>query len=138
MFVLGFTLGALSTVTVALIIILVKKYKSESEPRKNRKEKYIRRGLFSGGFTRTYGNDETLTEEYTVTAEIGEVERTKTKSKIEVIELRVSITSDETNKQQIIDIIEGWKDSNDSEIEWFEKHPGDERAEKIDELLNED
>ena len=100
-------------------------------------KKYIKRGLYTSapnGFTRTYSDGSK--QDYQVVAEIGMVERTKTKVKIEVLTLRTSINSDASNKNQVINIINGWRDKNDSEVEWFEPHPGDVRNKKIDKVLN--
>jgi len=134
MFILGLVVGILLTIVSVLFFRLIKNNRKDSKPKKKRK--YIRRGLYTGEFTRTYGNSSNK-DDYTASAEIIEVERTKTKSKVEVVNLKTSMTSDERNRNQIIDIIEGWIDSNDSHIEWFEKHPGDERASKIDDILSE-
>lgn len=126
MYWLGFIIGTLFGLLVAF---LYRRFK-----RRKAKKKYLKRGLCTSEFQRTNGYGQKT--DYDVHAEIGLLERTKTKIKIEVIDLRTSISSNEASKKQIIDIIEGWRDVNDSEIEWFEPHPGDVRGEKIDGILN--
>ena len=130
-------LGLISGIVITFLGLFTwLKIDSFIEKRKGKKyiKKYIKRGLYISEFTRSNGYGKKT--DYTVHAEVGLVERTKTKIKIEVINLRTSISSDEIAKKQVTDIIEGWRDIDDTEIEWFEPHPGDVRGEKIDNILN--
>jgi hypothetical protein len=108
--------------------------KRDKKKAKLKQKKYIKRGLYTGEFTRGSGTPHEV--DYDVTAEVGIVERTKTKIKIEVIDLKTSISSNTSSIEQITNIIEGWRNANDSQIEWFEPHPEDVRNNKIDDILN--
>lgn len=125
-------IGLITGITLTLLFILLSKIIFKGFW-KTKHKKYIKRGLYSAEFTRTDKHGEAV--DYNVYAEIGLVERTKNKIKIEVTNLRTSLYSDSNSKNQIINIIEGWRDINDKGIEWFEEHPSDVRANKIDQLI---
>lgn len=131
MYWIGFIAGSLCGM---LISFVYNRLHFVSEKRKVKK--YIKRGLYTSTFTKTYGGSDSRKKSYEAVAEIGLLERTKTKMKIEIIgEIRTSISSDDNDIKQLKQIIEGWRDNDDENIEWFEEHPADVRVGKIDDIL---
>ena len=128
MFILGLIIG-LTIGSLAIFLIM-------SKISKAKKDKYSRRGLYTGAYNTSSAFSTTSTD-FTLSVEIAEMERTKTKSKIKIIG-KIKATKDltDTNIEKLKKMIEGWVETDTSEIEWFEKHPSDVRAEKIDNVLN--
>ncbi len=131
MLILGIIIGIASTLLILFIVVKISISKD-----KKKEVKYLRKGLYSATFVSTDRNTGKKNN-YDVSVEIGEIERTKTKSKIVISgDIKATIYTDDSLKKQLMGMIEGWIDTDDKEIEWFKKHPGDERAKKIDTILN--
>lgn len=134
MYWIGFIAGSLCGMLIAFVYNRLHFIKE-----KRKVKKYIKRGLYTSSFTRTYGgklSSDSRKETYEAVVEIGLLERTKTKMKIEIIgEIRTSISSDDNDIKQLKQLIEGWRDNDDEDIEWFEEHPADVRVGKIDDIL---
>ncbi len=127
MFILGLIVGIVITIAAMFFIAYVMNRRDE------KKRKFRRRGLFTGTFTTDY---EGKKDTYDVSVEVGEVERTKTKSKIVIIgKIQSSRSLSHSITLNLPKIIEGWRETDSSRIEWFEEHPEDVRNEKIDNLL---
>ena len=93
------------------------------------KSKYLRKGIYH---PRVYDyKDPQNPIKINVEAEVGELERSDTQSKIEVIDYKV-ISPGHNKQQKIIDITEGWHDS--TKIKWL-KNESKNRTDKIDNLL---
>lgn len=103
---------------------------------KTKRPKYLRRGLYTNSYSISQNGYKT--GEVTVQFEVGELEKTSTKSKVEVINLSTSSAvynkeGDDRNKMKSM-VNNLWIDS--SEIEWVEDHLQQKRDEKLNEILN--
>lgn len=110
--IIGFVIGKISTSTDA-----------ETE--------FLRRGIVDKTFTYSKSN-----EDVNVQVEIGEIEKTKQKSKIKVINMifRSSSHSTYANKLKIEELLNNsWIDS--STIEWIEDDTAQQRNKKIEQIL---
>ena len=101
----------------------------------SQKTKYLRRGIYDHTFEATdvVGNKTKVDAQF----EIGELERTGNKSKIEVIRLTPNQTeySTESYKKKMIDLINHtWIES--ASFEWIEDDMTEKRNQKIDQLLS--
>lgn len=101
----------------------------------SQKTKYLRRGIYDHSFEATdiIGNKTKVGVQF----EIGELERTGNKSKIEVITVTPGQTeySTESYKKKMIDLINHtWIDS--ASFEWIEDDVTEKRNQKIDQLLS--
>ena len=142
--ILSIVSGILVAVITFSLLVKYKANKSDSEDYslpnfldRKKNNKYHRKGIYTQNFTSTDSKTDKVLKEYDVIVEIGERERTKSKSLIEVIgTFKTSITIDENTQMQLLQLIEGWSDSDSSEIEWVLPHPEDSRNGKIDDLLN--
>jgi len=108
--------------------------KFKSNP-KETKPKYLRRGIYNHQFEAVdkSGNSNDVHVQF----EIGEIERTSAKSKIEVIEVIPSQSeySNDGYKKTMIKLINyTWIDSNS--FEWIEDNVSEKRNQKIDEILS--
>lgn len=95
----------------------------------NKKENILRRGIYLNEYIT---RDKTL--EFAVQYEIGEIERTKDKSKIVVLSATSGSSVFGPQKRNLIERVNySWIDS--SQIEWIEHTISDKRNEKINDLL---
>jgi hypothetical protein len=103
---------------------------------KKEQSKYLRRGLYSNSYSITTAGVQTGTVD--VQFEVGELERTSLKSKIEVINLSTSSAAynrEGQDRDRIKSMINNsWVSSN--EIEWIEDDLSQKRDEKLNEILN--
>ena len=118
---LGILIGLVLGIGGTLIFIYLQK---------NNKQEFIRRGIWSNGYTS--GN-----ESFNVQFELGEIEATSTRSKVKVISMVASQSkynnlSTKTKLKEMVDLT--WMDSND--IEWIEDDLAKRRNDKIDKILN--
>ena len=102
---------------------------------KPQKSKYLRRGIYDHTFESTdiTGRKTNIDVQF----EVGEIERTGNKSKIEVIRLTPNQTeySTENYKKKMIDLINHtWIVS--TSFDWIEDDVTEKRNQKIDELLS--
>jgi hypothetical protein len=98
------------------------------------KNKYLRRGIYDHTFEATDSSGKT---KISAQFEVGELERTGNKSKIEVITVNPNQTeySTESYKRQMINLINHtWITSSD--FEWIEDDVSEKRNQKIDQLLS--
>lgn len=122
---IGFALGCLLTAFV------IKLNSAKGGNTDDGKPKYLRRGILKRTFTLTLNK-----EQFDVQFEVGEIEKTSTKSKIHVIDSVASLSDQNTpdNKRSSKAMMENkWIESSD--IEWIEDNVAEKRNEKIDELL---
>lgn len=101
------------------------------------KNEYLRRGIYNNSYT--ISRQGSKIGEVDVQFEIGEIERTSTKSKVRVIALKASSAEynkggDDNDKLKSM-IDNSWL--NSQEIEWIETPIDKIRDEKIDQILNE-
>ena len=97
---------------------------------KNNKQEFIRRGIWSNGYT-------SGSESFNVQFELGEIEATSTRSKVKVISMVASQSqyNNLTTKIKLKEMVDlTWMDSND--IEWIEDDLAKRRNDKIDKILN--
>jgi len=99
------------------------------------KKKYLRRGIYDHTFeaSNSFGKSEKISAQF----EVGELERTGDKSKIEVIRVtpNQSEYSTEKYKNKMIDLINHtWIVS--SSFDWIEDDISEKRNQKIDQLLS--
>ena len=103
---------------------------------KTKVPKYLRRGLYTNSYSLSQNGYKT--GEVTVQFEVGELEKTSTKSKVEVINLSTSSAvynkeGDDRNRMKSM-VNNLWIDS--TEIEWVEDALQQKREEKLNEILN--
>ena len=103
--------------------------------KKNSIPKYQRRGILYREYSVSNGG--VRVSEFSCQLEVGELERTDKKSKIEIINYIPSGTqhsseSDERKVRKLID--KSWIDS--SEIEWITDSLSDQRNQKLNQILN--
>lgn len=98
------------------------------------KKPYLRRGIYNRDYTATkMGNSETISVQF----EIGEVESTGTKSKIEIISYKVNKTgyNSMSDKTMLYDLVNNsWVEQKD--IEWIVDSAAEMRDKKINEILS--
>ena len=130
MLILGIILGIILTVSVICIIA----YVIDKKDKKPNKKSYIRRGIYNATFTFTsMAKGEKDVE---VQFELGELEYTGTKSKVEMIHYTASgseYMTDDWKEKLRKSMDSKWMES--SVIEWINETPK-KRVEKIDEILN--
>lgn len=106
----------------------------QSKSKMKKSDKFLRRGIINYSFEISQLNVKTGTVE--TQFEVGEIERTSTKSKIKVIDAKSSKNEFNSGfeKEKIIRMIDNsWIESNS--IEWIESALEDIRDEKINEIL---
>ena len=106
----------------------------QSTSKIKKSDKFLRRGIINYSFEISQLNVKTGTVE--TQFEVGEIERTSTKSKIKVIDAKSSKNEFNSGfeKEKIIRMIDNsWIESNS--IEWIESTLEDIRDEKINEIL---
>lgn len=101
----------------------------------SKKNKYLRRGIYDHTFDATSSSSKV--EKVSAQFEVGELERTVNKSKIEVIRVtpNQSEYSTENYKKKMIDLINhSWISSNS--FDWIEDDMSEKRNQKIEQLLS--
>lgn len=103
-------------------------------PRSSR-SKYLRRGILHREYSVSNGG--VRVSEFSCQLEVGELERTDKKSKIEIINYIPSGTqhsseSDEKKVRKLVD--KSWIDS--AEVEWITNSLSDQRNQKLNQILN--
>ena len=106
----------------------------ETETKESKKEEpnYIRRGIWSNGYSGGSGENK---KKFEVQFELGELESTSTKSKVEVISMVASRSecNDNQTKQKLAEMVNyTWMLSSD--IEWIDDTSKN-RNDKIDQIL---
>lgn len=135
-FIIGFLIGGL---IFAVLGFLVGNSKSEETTKsKNKESNYIRRGIWTNGYSTFHsaGGSSKNNDKFKVQFELGEVESTSTKSKVEVISMVSSRSefNDDSTKEKIGNMVNNtWIESSD--IEWIED-TAKLRNSKIDQILN--
>jgi hypothetical protein len=129
-FIIGFLVGGL---IFGIIGFLIGNQKEEKERETKKEEpKYIRRGIWSNGYSGRSGENK---KDFEVQFELGEVESTSTKSKVEVISMVASRSefNDTTTKKKLSEMVDNtWMLSTD--IEWIDE-TSKMRNDKIDQIL---
>jgi hypothetical protein len=119
-------------------IFFLKIYQSIKKPNKTKKQqsKYLRRGLYINSYNINTAGVKTGSVD--VQFEVGELEKTSNRSKVEVINLSTSSATynkEGDDRDRIKSMINNsWVNSN--EIEWIEDDLSQKRDEKLNELLN--
>jgi len=123
---LGIILGVGGYKFLELLILKYKKKKTPTPP-------LLRRGIVTRGYTSESGAGEK--ENFSVQFEVGEIERTKDKSKIHIINMIPSGSSFESNLTGVYKIFnKSWVDTKD--IEWIEKSARAKRKEILKDVLS--
>ena len=130
---LGFLGGILVGLIISLLIGLIL-VRVDKNNKKSKEVKYIKRGIYSTSYSTT--NDFTLKKRsFDVQFEIGELESTATKSKVEVINCISSLSefNTDTSRARISKMVNNtWVLS--SEIEWI-SDLAKVRGDKLDQIL---
>lgn len=135
-FIIGFLIGGL---IFGVLGFLVGNSKSEDtktkEPTKSKTKEpnYNRRGIWTNGYSGGSGENK---KKFEVQFELGEVECTSTKSKVEVISMVSSRSeyNDDLTRKKISEMVNNtWMVSTD--IEWIDE-TSKMRNDKIDQILN--
>lgn len=133
-FVIGFLVGGL---IFGILGFTIGNSKSETKENKEKEKvkqpQYTRRGIWSNGYS--MGNGEKK-RSFDVQFELGELESTSTKSKVEVISMVASHSecNDSQTKKQLAEMVNyTWMLSSD--IEWIDD-TAKMRNDKIDQILN--
>jgi hypothetical protein len=131
-FIVGFLIGGL---IFGIIGFLIGNQKEEEKERETKKEEpnYIRRGIWSNGYSGGSGENK---KKFEVQFELGEIESTSTKSKVVVISLVSSQSeyNDVVTKKRLSEMVDNtWMLSTD--IEWIDE-TSKMRNDKIDQILN--
>jgi len=134
-FIVGFLVGGLVFGGLGFLIGNSKEQKeTETETKKSKEEpKYTRRGIWSNGYSGGSGENK---KSFEVQFELGELESTSTKSKVEVISMVSSRSeyNDTTTKKKLAEMVDNtWMLSTD--IEWIDE-TSKMRNDKIDQILN--
>lgn len=127
-FIIGFLIGGLIFGVLGFLV-----GNSKSEDTKTKEPKYTRRGIWTNDYSIGSGDKKKSLE---VQFELGELESTSTKSKVQVISMVVSKSqfNDGSTKKKITDMINNaWMLSSD--IEWIDD-TSKTRNDKIDQILN--
>jgi hypothetical protein len=126
MWALWILIGMIIELSIGLIIFFIKK---------KSKTKYIRRGIIMRQYQ--VSNLGVKTSEFECQLEIGELERTDKKSKVEIITYIPSGTqhSSEADERKVRKLVDkSWIDS--SEVEWITESLSDQRNQKLNQILN--
>jgi hypothetical protein len=131
-FIIGFLIGGL---IFGIIGFLIGNQKEEEKERETKKEEpnYIRRGIWTNEYIGGSGENK---KDFEVQFELGEVECTSTKSKVEVISMVSSRSeyNDDLTRKKISEMVNNtWMLSTD--IEWIDE-TSKMRNDKIDQILN--
>lgn len=133
MFIVGFILGAF--IIYAIQLIIKSKSKKVDEP----KPRYTRRGIYSSSYSvtpTTHGITTGKTETVEVQFEVGELESTDKKSKIEIISCVANKSRYNTDGDKIDFIkLENYKWVDSDRIDWINTLAS-ERNDKIDKILS--
>lgn len=135
-FIIGFLIGGLIFGVLGFVV-----GNSKSEDTKNTKTKlpsksnkeYNRRGIWTNGYSGGAGENK---KKFEVQFELGEVESTSNKSKVEVISMASSCSeyNDDLTRKKISEMVNNtWMLSSD--IEWIDE-TSKMRNDKIDQILN--
>ena len=105
-------------------------YFLSSSKDKKVKEKFLRRGIFTNTYTTVGGKS------FDVQFELGELEKTSTRSKVEIISLTANQSEFNTDstKKRISDMINNTWINSDG-IEWIEDDLAKKRNDKIEQIL---
>jgi hypothetical protein len=126
-FIGGFFIGCIGH---TLFLRFKSKYSKSVKSEKN----YLRKGLYTHEYTVTRGEDKI--SDIVVNFELGEIEKSGTKSKVIVLDLKSSNSeyNNSFQKDKIKSMIENsWIDSK--EIDWIEQDLAQVREEKINQIL---
>ena len=124
---IGFILGILGT-----LLVTISKEKDKVAKEEEKKSVYIRRGIWTNEYSSGIGTER---KKFEVQYELGELEATATKSKVEIISSAASKSAfnDDSTKNTLSKMVNHtWILS--SEIEWIED-TAKTRNDKIDQLL---
>jgi len=126
-FIGGFFIGCIGH---TLFLRLKSKYSKSVKSEKN----YLRKGLYTNEYSVTQGG--VVVKDIMVNFELGEIERSGTKSKVIVLNLKCNNSeyNNSYQKDKIKSMIEdSWIDSK--EIDWIEQDLAQVREEKINQIL---
>ena len=130
-FIIGFLVGGLVFGVLGFLVGNSKEEKKETESKKE-EPNYIRRGIWSNGYSGGSGENK---KKFEVQFELGEIESTSTKSKVVVISLVSSRSeyNDGATKKRLSEMVDNtWMLSTD--IEWIDE-TSKMRNDKIDQIL---
>jgi len=132
-FIVGFLIGGLIFGIIEFFIGNQKEQKeTKSKESKKEEPKYIRRGIWSNGYSGGSGENK---KNFEVQFELGEIECTSTKSKVVVISLVSSRSefNDVSTRKRLSEMVDNtWMLSTD--IEWIDE-TSKMRNDKIDQIL---
>lgn len=114
------------------IVYLRTKKRDKKSP--NLEKTYLRKGLYTNEYSVTQGG--VVVKDIMVNFELGEIERSATKSKVKVLNLNCNNSeyNNSYQKDRIKSMIEdSWIDSK--EIDWIEQDLAQVREEKINQIL---
>ena len=117
-----------------LLHIVYLRFKKRDKKSPNLEKTYLRKGLYTNEYSVTQGG--IVVKDIMVNFELGEVERSATKSKVKVLNLKCSNSeyNNSYQKDKIKSMIEdSWIDSK--EIDWIEQDLAQVREEKINQIL---
>lgn len=132
-FIVGFLIGGLIFGILGFFIGNQKEQKETETKAKKEEPNYIRRGIWSNGYSGGSGENK---KKFEVQFELGEIESTSTKSKVVVISLVSSRSeyNDAATKKRLSEMVDNtWMLSTD--IEWIDD-TSKMRNDKIDQILN--
>lgn len=132
-FIIGFLVGGLVFGVLGFLIGNSKEQKEKETETKKEEPKYTRRGIWSNGYSGGSGENK---KSFEVQFELGELESTSTKSKVEVISMVSSRSeyNDTATKKKLAEMVDNtWMLSTD--IEWIDE-TSKMRNDKIDQILN--
>ena len=132
-FIIGFLVGGLIFGVLGFLVGNSKEKETETKESKKEETKYIRRGIWTNGYSGGSGENK---KKFEVQFELGEVECTSTKSKVEVISMVSSRSeyNDDLTRKKISEMVNNtWMVSTD--IEWIDE-TSKMRNDKIDQILN--
>jgi hypothetical protein len=132
-FIVGFLIGGLIFGILGFFIGNSKEQKETETKSKKEEPNYIRRGIWSNGYSGGSGENK---KKFEVQFELGEIESTSTKSKVVVISLVSSRSefNDVHTKKRLSEMVDNtWMLSTD--IEWIDE-TSKMRNDKIDQILN--
>ncbi len=132
-FIVGFLIGGLIFGILGFFIGNQKEQKETETKAKKEEPNYIRRGIWSNGYSGGSGENK---KKFEVQFELGEIESTSTKSKVVVISMASSCSeyNDDLTRKKISEMVNNtWMLSTD--IEWIDE-TSKMRNDKIDQILN--